>query len=706
MHIGSDETFRLFGTRDSVQDEACSSALADLVRWARKQPASSFALIHIRDWHRAADPTQAQHLAKFGEHCLEGSVGAELVCGLQPADELTGLAPNEHFINVTHGINDTLNTGLDTLIQNIKNNRAKGFLIRVGVIGVSTDFQISNLLYELQSRYAIESLATCSALTAARSRRAHFAALDNIERSLDTTVFHSIADFTFWLAPNKSTVHLPCVASRNPPEWLILTGDPKTPPARSSSPSAPGSPSSSVSTSTSSPHSLSYLDPNLPRLTPVSLRSTSALSTSPLGPSSAFSISPNNFHGNSHHALQVLEKLEFDNKHMLTLEDLLILDNLFRSSSRIVIVSQLAGGFSGALVLLAKSFDAESHEQGPFVLKLGPIDSMAQERINFERIEEIIGNQAPYIYASYEAANRAGMKFAFASHAGQISSTTTFKRTYADPQCTQAHISSIVYKVVQALNRFYSVAKLRHWDLLDSYDFNGMGWALAAGGSDEPDALAIRMAGLLMCDPSEIETKQVIDFGQGVVFRNAWQLMKDLAPLRARCCKLEYLVSFVHGDLNFSNILIDGSANVWLIDFQYTTKAHWLKDLGKLENDAMMECRLENHEHFEHALRISNIFHKYSPYQNCDALEIEVEQNLASTLPLLLQRACYTRLAIRKLIYELNMDRETGTIAYHVTMLRYALHSMCFHHLSHWTRKWALAMACSHAQHIMDELDR
>lgn len=37
---------------------------------------------------------------------------------------------------------------------------------------------------------------------------------------------------------------------------------------------------------------------------------------------------------------------------------------LFRNSSRVRIINKLTGGFSGARVLLALSYDAEGHEQG------------------------------------------------------------------------------------------------------------------------------------------------------------------------------------------------------------------------------------------------------------------------------------------------------------------------------------------------------
>lgn len=668
VHIGTDESFRLFGTRDTGR--RCSSPLVSLVQWARQQPEESFSLIHVRDLHRVDDREASDHLIKFGVHCLENQPGSQLVGNL--LDDESCLASNEHLINVTNGISDTVGTGLEELLKKIR-ERAHGFLIRVGVIGVSTDLQVNNLLFELQTRFGIKNLATCSALTAARTRRSHFAALDNIERFLNTNVFHSITDFTHWLAPNKTTVHLAHVPLAGSLEEGMITNIP--PPIYIPSPAC------------------LRLE-----LTKSPSRSSSQLFGRSSPPSSNSSLG---------RVFSILERIDYPEKHMLGSEDLLIIDALFRNASRVVIVNKLAGGFSGSMVLLAKSFDADGHEQGPFVVKLGQIDAVAQERTNFERVEEILGHQAPYVYASYEANKKAGLKFAFASHGGDVSTTTTFKTAYLDLTKDQSFLDDMLHKVAAALNRFYAAARMRTWNILESYDFDGHGWALAAGGSDEPSALAARIASLLlMNDPSEVTEAENFEFQPGIAFYNVWNLMREgeeMRRLRAWSRSQRLLVSFVHGDLNFSNILIDGSTNVWLIDFQYTTKAHYLKDLAKMENDAKMDADLQSHEDYDHAIRLTQMMHDCSPYEEKD-IECQEHCDLIDSFPTKLQRACRTAFTIRSLIRQTNLGRETDLMSYHITMLRYALHSMCFHHLSNWTRKWALANACSHAQHIMERL--
>jgi hypothetical protein len=51
----------------------------------------------------------------------------------------------------------------------------------------------------------------------------------------------------------------------------------------------------------------------------------------------------------------------------------------------------LDGGFSGNVVLRAKSIDNLGHNQVPTVIKIGARDLIAKERSSFERIEEVLG---------------------------------------------------------------------------------------------------------------------------------------------------------------------------------------------------------------------------------------------------------------------------------------------------------------------------
>ena len=72
-------------------------------------------------------------------------------------------------------------------------------------------------------------------------------------------------------------------------------------------------------------------------------------------------------------------------------------------------------------------------------------------------------------------------------------------------------------------------------------------------------------------------------------------------------------VSYVHGDLNGANIIIDKQENLWIIDFFHTHKGHILKDLIKLENDLLyIFTPVNNIEDYNDALKISEVLFNIS----------------------------------------------------------------------------------------------
>src|SRR5438128_11238713 len=67
LHVGYSEATRLLGP------EPAAGPLAQLIQWARGLPSDAIDLVHIRDWHDAADPAQCEHLMRFGPHCIKGT---------------------------------------------------------------------------------------------------------------------------------------------------------------------------------------------------------------------------------------------------------------------------------------------------------------------------------------------------------------------------------------------------------------------------------------------------------------------------------------------------------------------------------------------------------------------------------------------------------------------------------------------------------
>src|SRR5207248_1466507 len=91
-----------------------------------------------------------------------------------------------------------------------------------------------------------------------------------------------------------------------------------------------------------------------------------------------------------------------------------ILGFLYRDSSKVAL-HPLSGGFSGAEVFGVDSHDGFGHQQAPSVAKLGARNLIGAERAAFERVEEILGNNAPSVRGFVDLGERAGIKYAFAA---------------------------------------------------------------------------------------------------------------------------------------------------------------------------------------------------------------------------------------------------------------------------------------------------
>jgi nicotinamidase-related amidase len=212
LHVGHAEALRLLGPDPKV------GPVAQLMASARAQPRDAIEIIHVRDWHDANDPRQRDHLAMFGPHCIHDSRGAELVLDL---DEGVAGRANERVVNSTV-LNDFEGTSLAEHFSDLR-KRAGGEPVRVGVVGVWTEAKVSFLLYDLKTRLGIDSLATCSALTASASRAQHFNALEQLGRILGVQCFDSVGEFVSWLTPGAS-LQLPPVQAKFGPQ-IVLSGD-------------------------------------------------------------------------------------------------------------------------------------------------------------------------------------------------------------------------------------------------------------------------------------------------------------------------------------------------------------------------------------------------------------------------------------------------------------------------------------------------
>ena len=91
-----------------------------------------------------------------------------------------------------------------------------------------------------------------------------------------------------------------------------------------------------------------------------------------------------------------------------------IVAHLFRDSTE-VDLEPLHGGYSEATVWRAVSRDALGQQHAPAVVKLGPNRTIAQERVAFEQVEDVLGNDAPRVRGFVDLADRAGLKYSYAA---------------------------------------------------------------------------------------------------------------------------------------------------------------------------------------------------------------------------------------------------------------------------------------------------
>ncbi len=250
--------------------------------------------------------------------------------------------------------------------------------------------------------------------------------------------------------------------------------------------------------------------------------------------------------------------------------DLNLIRFLFRDCREIQI-RLLTGGYSGNLILSTESTDLHGHQQVPHVVKIGEQGSIGQERAAFERIEGVLGNNAPRItdFADYD--ERGALKYRYAAMGGGFSNT--FQKLYCaglSHEKTKYFLNE-VFK--EQLGRFYIAGISEQKNLLEYYgvipDF------AEKTKKNIENILGTKADAEILTLPSSHD------------FPNPYHFYKYDLPEIFNAGMLSYMSSFIHGDLNGANIIIDAHENVWLIDFFHTGRGHMLRDLIKLENDLL-----------------------------------------------------------------------------------------------------------------------
>ncbi|MGJ4732380.1 dual specificity protein phosphatase family protein [Leptospira levettii] len=362
------------------------------------------------------------------------------------------------------------------------------------------------------------------------------------------------------------------------------------------------------------------------------------------------------------------DKLKLDPKYPISDLDKQILLYLFRDCKDVEFKT-LDGGFSGNVVLKSKSIDHLGHAQVPCVVKIGNRDLIAKERTSFERIQEVLGNNAPSIVDFCELNDRGAIKYRYAAMLD--GNVRTFQKLYGlMPDGTGLdRIIDIVFG--EQLGRLFEATSAEKLNLLEYYDFQ----------SKYAKSVRTRVESLL----GGPQTADTISIFPGYEVLNPCSFYeKDLSSLKEYNA-ITHNTSYVHGDLNGANIIIDAQDNVWMIDFFHTHRGHILRDLLKLENDVLyIFCKIESESEWKEAIVLTNILH------NQEDLGIPLSFDPPKELSNEKLRKAYRVIAKLRSYYPKLVKLDRDPYQMHVGALRYAMHTLSFDECNDWQKKWAL----------------
>ncbi|MBM9501220.1 isochorismatase family protein [Leptospira sp. 201903071] len=329
----------------------------------------------------------------------------------------------------------------------------------------------------------------------------------------------------------------------------------------------------------------------------------------------------------------------------------------------------LDGGFSGNVVLKSKSVDHIGHSQVPFVIKIGPRDLIARERISFERIEEVLGNNAPSIVDFAELEDRGAIKYRYA--AMLEGNVRTFQKTFDTTEDVQELKTILDVVFLKQLAKLYEASTQEKLNLLEYYDFQ----------SKYSPGVRKRVE-LISGKPAVGET---IEIESGVIVPNVCKFYEeDLVNLKEYTA-VSHFTSYVHGDLNGANIILDAQNNVWLIDFFHTHKGHILKDLIKLENDILyIFTKIQNLEEWKEAIELSDLLLKVPD------LGVPLPAKPKKSWKHSKINKAYSVIAHLRSYYPFLIKLDRDPYQLHTGALRYAMHTLSFDESNDWQKKWAL----------------
>ncbi len=357
---------------------------------------------------------------------------------------------------------------------------------------------------------------------------------------------------------------------------------------------------------------------------------------------------------------------------------------LFRDCKSISLKT-MTGGYSGNLVLSVESIDLHGHKQTPHVLKIGNQKEMGQERGSFEKVEAVLGNTAPRISDFADLEGRGALKYRYAAMSS--GSSTTFQKMYCSGISSEKtkYFLDTIFK--EQLGRFYFAANFEPKNLLEYYSFT----------PDYAPRMKMKIEKLLGADVET--TNKMLTLPTGQEFPNPYYFYKDDLPKIIPSANFSSYFSYVHGDLNGANIIIDSHENVWLIDFFHTGEGHVLRDLLKLENDLLyIYTPINNEDDLEQAIMLTHLL-----------LEVE---DLRRPLPDIGKTKItnpdiirtYETIKIIRSYYPKLIREDRNPLQLLIGQFRYSCHTLSFFESNNWQKRWALYATGWYGQNITNRI--
>jgi protein-tyrosine phosphatase/nicotinamidase-related amidase len=375
-----------------------------------------------------------------------------------------------------------------------------------------------------------------------------------------------------------------------------------------------------------------------------------------------------------------LPKLSYNGDVNVSEADNRILKFLFRNA-RSVDFNVLDGGYSGNLVLGAKSVDSEGREEAPHVVKIGEQNEIGQERMSFERVESVLGNSAPRITDFIDYSGRGGIKYRYASMGK--GSSTTFNKLFISGISIDQIKKYLDIVFVDQLGKFYNARTYEKSNLLEYY------------GHDPKRAERLKpRVEKVYGKPADDD---ILKLPTGQEFPNPYIFNRDvletLLPLNNRSSYFAY----THGDLNGANIMIDPQENIWLIDFFHTHNGHVLRDLIKLENDLLyIYTPMYREEDLNEAVKLSEVLFEIRDL----AQPLKPVEETGLTHPGFIRT--YETLKILRSYYPALIGHDRDSLQLLIGQLRYSLHTLMFFESNNFHKLWALYNA-GHTSKIITE---